>query len=51
MVQYIHLKLRSHGILDYLWSADLSKSFPQLITFLMDKCGVNLHWLYRDLLT
>ena len=25
------LKLTSHGILHYLWSADLSKSFPQLI--------------------
>ena len=60
----IPLKLTSHDILHYLWSVDLSKSFPQLIvsifTFLnifynrfypVKKCGVTPHWLYRDSLT
>ena len=28
--QFITLKLMTHGILHYLWSADLSKSFSQL---------------------
>ena len=57
-------KLTSHGILHYLWSADLSKSFlgclcrylPSLNSFLnrfclVEKYGVTLHCLYRDLLT
>ena len=29
---FCQLKLTSHGILHYLWSAELSKSFPQLIS-------------------
>ena len=59
-----HLKLTSHGILYYLWSVDLSKSFSQLICqylsvlniffnkfFTVEKCGVIPHCLYRDSVT
>ena len=51
MVQYIYLKLRSHGILYYLWSADLSKSFPQLIIFPVENSRVTPFCFYRDSLT
>ena len=56
------LELMNYGILHYLWSADLSKSFYQLIMSLfifsqyfffnrfcsVEKCEVTLHCLYRD---
>ena len=41
----------------YLWSADLSKSFSQLIVSIfskfcpVEKCGVTSCFLYRDSLT
>ena len=63
-LETMRLKLTSHGILHYLWSADLSKGFSQLIMSifmfskyflnricLTEKCGVTPHCLYRDWLT
>ena len=60
-----NLKLTSHGILYYLYSANLSKSFSQLIESIFifsqylfsidfDRCknvGFTPHCLYRDSLT
>ena len=66
-VLYLYLKLISHDMLHYLCSANLSKTFSQLIlsifTFLsqkflpifffnkFQKCGITPHCLYRDSLT
>ena len=40
-----HLKLTSHGILIYLWSAYLSKSFSQLIVPIF-KLNVSIYWSF-----
>ena len=59
------LKLTSHRILHYSWSADLSKSFSQLIMAIfiffqyfffnrfcpVERCGVTPHCVYHDSLT
>ena len=56
------LKLMSHGILHYLQSADLSKSFFQVMSIIFsqyflqqilpsEKCQVTPHWLYCVSLT
>ena len=64
-ITILTLKLMSHSILHYLWSADLSKNFFKLIVSIFiffpyffqqlfarwKKCGVTPHCLYYDSLT